>query len=102
MEDGKQILDEKQLFLGDGSHRFAGAQPREQMSVVAGTQFLRLARVQDVHLFTLEPRRERLWLHVTLSVPGLIFRAELWLHRQRQKVRKIQRTAPKNAVYKMS
>lgn len=40
MEDGKQILDENKLFLGYGSHRFAGDQQREQMSVVAETQFL--------------------------------------------------------------
>lgn len=32
MEDGKQILDEKELFLGYGSHGFAEDQQREQMT----------------------------------------------------------------------
>lgn len=35
----KKFFDENELSLGYGLHRFAGDQPRQQMNVVAETQF---------------------------------------------------------------
>lgn len=83
-----QIQDGKQP-LGYSLHRFAEDQQRWHMSEVAETQFLQLANIQDTHLFTLELRGQGLCVMWRCQHPELFLELGFFLHRWKEKVRKI-------------
>lgn len=101
MEDGSQTVDENKLFLGYGLQRFARDQQRRQMSVVAETQLLRLAKVQDMHLFAREPRGQCLCLNVAGQLPELFLGLGVCFTGASKKAKKTD-YASENAVDKRS